>query len=114
MKEYQQMVRNFLDDRPVMRKNNTHKRVVELLHGEVDEVRGAGPEELAWELADVVFFVMTLANMHDIDLGEALREKTAFNLSRFPSSDFQEGDYSEARLKGKLRESIIKKDFDII
>ena len=43
-----------------------------------DEVRPA----LAAELADVLFYVADLANIHGIDLAQAVRDKVAFNETR--------------------------------
>jgi len=114
MKELQSIARNFTDDRPTLTNNNTHERIIDLLYLEVDEVRDASPDELASELADIVLFTISLANLNDIDLEEATKTKLAFNNSRYISKDFQDGSYEEARLKGKVREIEVKKDFSKI
>jgi len=102
MKELQQLVGNFLVDRPRMAENNSDPEVMfKLLRDEVDEAEAeidSDPETMARELADVVFFTMTLANQYGIDLGEAIREKTARNHVKYPAVMFQNGrSYTEAK-----------------
>ena len=43
----------------------------------------ADPEALAEELADVMLYLLQLAFLTDIDLGQAVREKLAINYRRF-------------------------------
>jgi NTP pyrophosphatase (non-canonical NTP hydrolase) len=60
-----------------------------LLRGELDELEAAlagspdGEEEPALELADVLLYVVHLANILGLDLGEAVRDKERINSERF-------------------------------
>lgn len=61
---------------------------LELLRGEVDELEGAMREaadndSAALELADVQLYLVHLANILDVDLGEAVRDKERINHERF-------------------------------
>ena len=42
----------------------------------------ANKEALAYELADVMLYLLQLASLHDIDLYQAVRDKLARNLKR--------------------------------
>ena len=99
MKELQKMTEDFLSDRPKMAENNTLARVFFLLIQEVDEVGEVidDPKLIGGELADVIFFALTIANLHGIDMDEAFRGKVAFNHGRYQARYFQDGDYEEAR-----------------
>jgi len=100
MLEIQQLVGDFLADRPVMAQNNTPAEVFKLLKGEVDEAEAEieNPEAMATELADIVFFTMTIANLYGIDLKKATMEKTARNHLKYPATLFSNGyTYSQAR-----------------
>lgn len=105
MKEIQEMVRNWLEDRPTMKVQNTFENVVDLLRGEVDELVDAHPngdnKDIAQEMADVVIFALTLANLLGVDVDSEVREKLAYNQTRYQSKDFQTGDYNEARDKSR-------------
>lgn len=69
--------------------------VATLLRGEVDELDAAlagsvnGGESPALELADVLLYVVHLANILDLDLGEAVREKERINSERFDPAPAQ-------------------------
>lgn len=84
-----------------------------LILGEVQEALEVidDPVKLGRELADVVFIVMSLANMKGIDLEDELREKTALNTIRYTADLFQEGDYTEARKIVKANEKPIIDEF---
>jgi len=65
---------------------------VELLRGEINELEEAmaekGMPEAALELADVQLYVVHLANVLGIDLGDAVQTKEKINATRFePSPD---------------------------
>ena len=114
MKELQKMVGDWLADRPTMYENNQDpQRLIELLEGEVVEVAEVmdQPEKLGRELADVAWFLMTVANLKGIDLEAEVREKAAVNSLRYSANLFQEGDYEEARKQVKANEKPIIDEF---
>lgn len=107
MRKEQDMVRDFTDDRPTMKENNqSTDRMIELLQQEMDEIKEVldDPEHLARELVDSIFFIMTIANLKDIDLESEFREKVAYNMVRYEARFFQDGDYDESRKRVKQRE----------
>lgn len=83
--------------------------LIKLLQGEVQEASESldDTENLASELSDIVIFTLTLANQYGFDMDEQIRRKVAYNLARYSAVDFQ-GDYEQARLKGKAREKDVK------
>lgn len=114
MRKEQQMVADFTADRPIMLANNSDlSKMAELLQSEVLEALEVleDKEKLGRELADVVFIVMSLANMKSIDLEDEIREKTALNIVRYQAHMFQEGDYDEARRQVKANEKPIIEEF---
>jgi len=107
MENEQRIVRNFLLDRPTMAQNNNdHQRMAQLLTEEVNEVLEVldNPEKLASELVDCIWFIMTIAEIKGINLEDEFKTKSAFNLVRYQSKYFQEGDYDEARARVKREE----------
>ena len=113
MREIQKMIGDFIEDRPIMQENNRIPgRIIQLLLNEVNEfVEVAGTDKQNEELADIVFFVCSIANIYGIDLEKEVREKTAVNHMRYPAVEFQEGDYYEvySRLKEEGRK--VKEEF---
>lgn len=102
MKELQALVGDFLADRPTMKANNTFHTTVDLLRREVDELVEAHPngdnKDIAQEVADVFIFALTLANILGVDVDAEVREKTAYNHTRYKAENFKEGtDYDEGR-----------------
>jgi len=101
MQELQKLVGNFLADRPAMGKNNTFHATVDLLRGEVDELVEAHPngdnKDIAQEVADVFIFALTLANLLGVDVDSEVREKIAYNHTRYNAKTFVELPYTEAR-----------------
>lgn len=101
----QTMVADFLKDRPVMEENNTFHAVVELLLGEVDELKDAhvngDNKDIAQEVADVFIFAYTLANILGVDVDAEVREKVAYNITRYTAGNFQDGSYKDARDKSR-------------
>lgn len=101
MKELQQLVGDFLADRPAMQSNNTFHTTVDLLRGEVDELVEAHPngdnKDIAQEVADVFIFALTLANLLGVDVDTEVREKIAYNHTRYNAKTFAELPYAEAR-----------------
>ncbi|MCG3203937.1 MAG: hypothetical protein KCHDKBKB_00614 [Elusimicrobia bacterium] len=117
MKELQQMVGDWLLDRPTMLENNTFHSVVDLLRGEVDELVEAHPngdnKDIAQEVADVFIFALTLANILGVDVDAEVKEKMAYNLARYPASKFQSGSYQQSReeCRAWVKETGWKKEF---
>ena len=117
MNELQSMVADWLVDRPIMQTNNTFHSVVELLRGEVDELVEAHPngdnKDIAQEVADVFIFALTLANILHVDVDAEVKEKMAYNLTRYPAKKFQEGNYTQAREECRewVKETGWKKEF---
>lgn len=105
MQELQKLVGDFLVDRPAMQKNNTFHATVDLLKGEVEELVEAHPngdnKDIAQEVADVFIFALTLANILGVDVDAEVREKIAYNHTRYNASAFQEQDYTEARSEAR-------------
>lgn len=110
--EIQEMLQNFSVDRPSLSKQNTPEQIIKLLQNEVVEAADSltDTNNLASEISDVVIFALTLANYYGFDMDEEVRTKIAFNIARYQASDFQ-GDYEQARLKGKAREKDLKPTF---
>ena len=107
--EISQMLQDFSEDRPSLKENNTPKVLMKLLAGEVAEASESldDPENLASELSDVIIFALTIANQYGFDMDEEIRTKIAYNHARYNAVDFQ-GDYEQARLKGKSREKEVQ------
>lgn len=113
----QQLIADFLKDRPVMEANNTFHATVELLLGEVAELQEAhvngDNKDIAQEVADVFIFAYTLANILGVDVDAEVREKVAYNHTRYVAENFQEGSYDEARDKSRawVKDTNWKKEF---
>lgn len=113
----QQMVADFLKDRPTMEENNTFHAVVSLLLGEVDELKDAhvngDNKDIAQEVADVFIFAYTLANILGVDVDAEVREKVAYNMTRYTAQNFQEGTYQDGRDKSRqwVQETMWKDKF---
>lgn len=105
MNELQSLVGDFLSDRPAMKANNTFHATVDLLKGEVDELVEAHPngdnKDIAQEVADVFIFALTLANILGVDVDAEVREKIAYNHTRYNASSFQGQDYTQARTESR-------------
>ena len=84
-----------------MEKNNTFHATVDLLKGEVKELVEAHPngdnKDIAQEVADVFIFALTLANILGVDVDAEVREKIAYNHTRYNAKTFQETEYAQAR-----------------
>ena len=107
MENEQRIVRNFLLDRPTMAQNNADpQRMAQLLTEEVQEALEVldDPEKLGAELVDCIWFIMTIAELKNINLADEFGTKAAFNLVRYQAQYFQEGDYDEARARVKREE----------
>lgn len=100
-----EIVSNFIEDRPVLKKHNTPSQILELLQGEVDELKASFETEQKhhWgrELADVVYFALSFAHMTGIDLSLEFAEKSARNYLKYPADQLQEGDFTEIRKRLK-------------
>lgn len=96
MREIQQMIANYVADRPLMfAHNQDNHRMLTLLLGEVAELSEVlgDKENLGHELADVVWLAISMAVLNDIDLDNEIRTKGARNHLKRQSCDWQEGDY---------------------
>ena len=110
--EISQMLRAFSEDRKSLKEHNTPEKIIKLLKQEVQETEESLQDStnLPSEIADLIIFSLTLANLHGINIEEEVLTKIAFNMARYQASDFN-GDYEEARLKGKAREEWVKPMF---
>jgi NTP pyrophosphatase (non-canonical NTP hydrolase) len=111
MKEYQQMLMDFTQDRPTMADNNTQDRLFQLLKGEVAEAEESDDEHLASELADILILTLSIANLHGFNMDQEVREKISVNICRYEARYFQDGDYSESRKHVKFIEKPILEMF---
>ena len=115
--EIQAMLSDFSNDRPTLKDNNTPLRVLSLLASEVEEARVAvveenGSADIAQEISDVLIFALTLANQYGLNMDDEVREKIAFNMTRYTADKFQSGSYEEARQQAKREEkAFAKRDF---
>ncbi|MBN1248291.1 MAG: nucleotide pyrophosphohydrolase [Anaerolineae bacterium] len=57
----------------------------------------AQPEELSEELADVLLYLLQLAYLTDIDLGQAVLDKLAVNYCRFGQSQQESSPHANSR-----------------
>jgi hypothetical protein len=97
MKEVLQIIENFVIDRPVILQNNLDpEQVVRLLIAEVNEWKQeTDPKLKARELADIVWFALTMGILSGVDIEAEIREKASRNMCKRPASDWQTGNYSE-------------------
>lgn len=111
----EEALRSFSTDRPTLAENNTLERLIELLEGELQELKqSTSLEEAQLELCDIFIFTINIAHALGMDLHPMVMEKISFNLARYVAADFQDGSYEEARRRGKQREIEVKKDFDSV
>jgi NTP pyrophosphatase (non-canonical NTP hydrolase) len=102
MRAEQELVKEFVTDRPTMIANNRNpNRMMELLKQEIDElsveIMAENPDKIAQELPDVVWFCLTIAEIYGIDLENALWAKALRNEAKYPEEYFQDGmSYEEA------------------
>ncbi|MFP5392438.1 MAG: nucleotide pyrophosphohydrolase [Gammaproteobacteria bacterium] len=55
-----------------------------LQHGRAEELGDAGVTQVRHEMADVLLYLVRLADKLDVDLGEAVVEKLALNGAKYP------------------------------
>jgi NTP pyrophosphatase (non-canonical NTP hydrolase) len=55
-----------------------------LKQGDRGELGGRGIEQVRHEMADVLLYLVRLADKLDVDLGEAVTEKMALNRAKYP------------------------------
>ena len=107
MKELQELIKVFKEDRPTMKEANTPHFIFTLLLLEVQElleaIETADSDEVEHELADVLFLALEMANCYEIDAEEAVKTKAARNVLKYQWQDFQDGNYLEAVQKSKSR-----------
>lgn len=119
-----QVEKNWIEDRPIVKNNNTLDRVGELLRVEADELIDAififsliqnekTKKEVLQEAADVGLFLIAIFRLLEADMLEEIMEKIAFNTTRYMAKDFQEGDYKETykRRKQELKEEKWRETF---
>ena len=117
-----QMEADWTKDRPTVEVNNTLYRLMILLHGEVAVLAPAichflidptpdKHKEVLQEAADVGLFLMAIFRLLDADMLEEISEKVAVNHLRYPSAQFQEGDYTQTYKRLKPHGKEIKKEF---
>lgn len=114
--EISAMLLDFSEDRPSLKENNTPLNLVDLTANEILEVKKAiesgDLQEIGQELADVVIFIGSIANVYGIDLTQEILTKVAYNIARYSAKDFDGSiPYEEARLRGKAREKWVKPMF---
>ncbi len=63
------------------------------------------------ELSDVGIFLMALFRLLGADMLEEVSEKVAYNTLRYPSLQFQEGNYRETYKRLKKRQPEIQAEF---
>lgn len=102
-----EMVKTFLQDRPVMEAHDQDKRSISILLGAetdelIDAVKTGDQKSIATELADVYWFLLKAADVFGVDLDAELAEKCARNHLKYPASEFQSGDYDEVVSKLKV------------
>lgn len=93
MRAEQDLVQEFLIQRPTMLENNANPdRMAQLLQDEVDELKteliAGDKNKIAQELPDVLWFVLTIAELHGIDLENAFYAKAIRNEEKYPDSYF--------------------------
>lgn len=103
-----EILRNFQEDRPVMKEANQDVDfLIYLLLQEVMELQqepsdGMSREKyLEQETADVAIFAIQILDVLTGDAQMAINEKVARNSVKYPAILFQSGDYEEARRKSK-------------
>lgn len=108
MLEIQIILDHFQKDRSAFQRTNTLEFLIQALRGELEEF---ARDPSGQELADLIIYSLNIANALGLDAEEEVRTKIAFNHARFPSYEFQDGDYNEARLRCKKTEVIWKPVF---
>ena len=114
LEQIQSILADFSSDRPTLQENNTKERLLGLLSGEVAEAMENGLDrvEFGRELADIIIFALSLANLEGINMDEEVREKIAFNHTRYTADKFQSGEYERGRVEAKRDEkAFAKRDF---
>lgn len=113
------MIENFIKDRPVIAAHNSDpKNMRQLLINEINEYFDENdPELAARELADVLWFVLSIAVLREINILAEIREKGAVNHLKREAVLYQSGSYEDldrqARLRAKetkLNERFYQKD----
>lgn len=102
--ENQARVRKWLEERPTLLAHNRDPLKVLTLASleiiEAIEARG-DKDKLGHELADVMWYVLSLAETEGIDLETAFQEKVTRNEAKYKPDYFQYGDYEEARNRAR-------------
>lgn len=104
----QDLLKYWVEDRPVIKSNNNLETLQTLLKQEVEEFEES-PDPT--ELSDIIIYALSIANLMGWDMDEEVREKIALNHLRFQAKDFQDGDYGESRKISKDNEREIIEEF---
>ena len=104
IQEIREWVRSFRDKRGWTQRQNAKNCAISLVleatellehyqwyEGEEIEADKHRKQEVRYELVDVLYWVVTLADAYDIDLSETLKKKMNKTDKRYPVAEFPEG-----------------------
>ena len=90
LKDLQDLVVNFRDDRE-WEEYHTPKNLAMAIGSEVGELqdlllwdREPDLHRLAWEMADILIYLLSMADVTQIDLYQAVKDKLAINEQKYP------------------------------
>lgn len=104
MREILAIIRNFVQDRPVMLVHNSNPdKAYDLIVQEVKELGEVvgNPDKERKEIADTLWMVFNYCLLRGIDPEVEIREKAARNHLKRPAHLWQEGEYSECDTKAR-------------
>lgn len=113
MKDIIQRVKDFANDRPILKQaGQNNLDMIHMIRAEVNEAEEVANdrEKLAREIPDIIIFCVQLAINNNIDLTAEIMEKLARNQIKYLASDYQEGDYQEARRKSRADWTPMRED----
>ena len=106
MNDHLERIRAWIQSRPILEAANRHPdTLLFLLKQEVEELERAIASEPVEnqhrEWLDIYWFVLSIAVLWEIDIDAVFSAKEARNSRKYPTEDFQEGNYDEvyARIK---------------
>lgn len=121
-----QAERDWQADRPALQRNNADPmKLVRALQGEIEELKEAltvfevtktleAFKDVCQEFADAQKFILATAIALNIDIFTEVMEKHAFNMLRYPASEFgEEADYDEVypRMKAVAKREHMRETF---
>lgn len=103
MREILSIIRDYIKDRPVMEENNQDPiQMLALLEAEIFEYEDEqDPEKKKRELADITWFVLSMAILTGVDIEKEIREKAARNHLKRPAYLWKSGSYKEVDKKAR-------------